>query len=117
MENVATPAAPQNGFEAMPFPVRSFGPAVSSKYRVYSSPSEHVDVEAETAMQAYAKSGVADPRRIVREIPGQRNLIDREKCLEALKADDAAAAAAPAAGEAAPAAVAEAVPAAEAAKA
>ncbi len=104
-----TQANPQGGFQSLPFPVRNFSAVQGAHYRVYSTPTEHVEVEAESAVQAYAASGVPDPWRIVRDIPGQRNLIDREKFLEAAKAEPAAetpatAEAAPTTAEAAPAA-------------
>lgn len=74
--------SPQEGFQPLPFPCRSFVGGGASHYRVYSSATEFVSVEAETAVEALKSSGVPTPLRIQREIRGREVLIDRKRMLE-----------------------------------
>lgn len=78
------PAAPAPGmtFAALPFPVRSFAGLGVCRYLVYKEPGRFIAVEAETAAEAIKKSGIDEPLRIKRDVPGQETLLDRRRVLE-----------------------------------
>lgn len=49
------------------------------RYRVYKTPIEFVTVEAATALQAIAESGIARPARVVRELRFMERLMDNQR--------------------------------------
>lgn len=72
-------AAGGQGFEAIPYPVRSFGGLGTSQYLIYTSKTEFSVVEAETAAEALQNSGVNNAVKIIRNTPGRDVLIDLGK--------------------------------------
>lgn len=69
-------------FEQLNIPVRSLEGSKLCRYRVYISRSQYKLVEAETAGDALRISGVEDPFRIYREVPGRQVLVDRKRLME-----------------------------------
>ncbi len=90
--NVQSPT--DRSFQSIPFPVRSFGGLLVCRYMIFSSPKEHVEVEAETAAEALKKSGCKEAYRIVRYMPEREVLIDTANMLSNMSNPAAALAAA-----------------------
>ena len=82
MENSAS-SGHKDQFQPIPFPVRSFGGLATSKYIIYSAPQDSVEVEAETAAEAFRRSGLKAACRIVRHMPGREVLINTDQLLGA----------------------------------
>jgi hypothetical protein len=88
MEGILTLEMPENptatlaDFSQLNIPVRTLEGSKLCRYRVYVNRSEYKLVEAETAGDALKVSGVVEPTRIYREVPGRQVMIDRNRLLE-----------------------------------
>lgn len=54
---------------------KRFAPTEQTLYRVYSAPGEYQSVEANTANEAFEKSGIRRPHKIERETMHQQNTV------------------------------------------
>lgn len=73
-------------FQTLHMPERTLPGSHLSRYRVFTTRTECVLVEAETAAEAMKASGVADPVRIIRDIPGREVLVEWQRLLNELEA-------------------------------
>lgn len=67
------------GLEALAVRRTTLTDADKVRYRVYRSPNDYVAVIAESALMAVKVSGVAEPQRIVRDLPSEGVAIHAER--------------------------------------
>lgn len=68
-----------HGLEALAVRRATMTDSDKVRYRVYTSPTEYIAVIAESALMAMRVSGVAEPQRIVRDLPTEGVAIAAER--------------------------------------
>lgn len=70
---------PEEVFTNLEMPKKSFVEQNAyKKYRIYTSDKEFIVIDAETALEAYRKSGIPNPSRIVKVAAAQSKVLPPE---------------------------------------